>query len=254
MNPVAEVYSRIPLALRAMPYAIAIPFLAELVQHAVEIQLGMYAPGGAGAAANAPLRMIFGLIKVLCLLLFVLFAIRWWAFEGDARRAATPGILFFKGLGLFMLIEFGGESLMRLMGQGFAWAVGPAIPMAARIAIEALPIVLWWFAITLLLPWFIGMIIEDKDMNPRRSVAAVGPRIVPMFGLLLAGVLPGMIVHYAISHIAMGRAPALVWALLILDAFVVALLAMSLASAYFTIYRRAARLLRFGEGSGAGLA
>ena len=240
MNPVAEVYSRIPLALRAMPYAVAIPVVAELAQHAVEIQLGMYVPGGAGAAASAPLRMIFGLIKVFCLLLFVLFAIRWWAFDGDSRRAATPGILFFKGLGLFMLIEFGGESLMRLIGQGLSWAAGPAIPMAARIAIEALPILLWWFAITSLLPWFIGMIVEDKDMSPRRSVAAVAPRIVPMFGLLLAGVLPGMIAHYAISYMAMGRAPALVWGLLILDALVVGLLALSLASTYFTIYRRAA--------------
>ena len=79
--------------------------------------------------------MMFGLIKILSLLLFLLFAIRWWAFEGDAKRAAAPGILFFKGLGLFMLIEFGGESLMRLVGQGLSWAAGPTIPMMARIAI-----------------------------------------------------------------------------------------------------------------------
>ena len=254
VNPIAEIYSRIPLALRAMPYAVAIPILAEFAQHVVEIQLGMYDPGGPGAAVNAPLRMIFGLIKVLCLLLFLLFAIRWWAFEGEAKRAATPGILFFKGLGLFMLIEFGGESLMRLMGQGLSWAAGSAIPMVGRIVIEALPIFLWWFAITLLLPWFIGMIVEDKDMNPRRSVTAIGPRIVSTFGLLLAGLLPGVILHYAISYAAMGRAPALVWAMLLLDAFVVGLLAISLASAYFTIYRHAARRLRFGEEGEAGLA
>jgi hypothetical protein len=77
---------------------------------------------------------------------------------------------------------------------------------------------------------------------------------VPTFGLLLAGFLPGMFLHYAISYAAMGRAPALVWAMLLLDAFVVGLLAISLASAYFTIYRRAARRLCFGEEGEAGLA
>jgi len=46
VNPIAEIYSRIPRALRAMPYAVAIPVLAEIAQHAVEIQLGMYASGG----------------------------------------------------------------------------------------------------------------------------------------------------------------------------------------------------------------
>jgi hypothetical protein len=42
--------------------------------------------------------------------------------------------------------------------------------------------------------------------------------------------------------------------MLLLDAFVVGLLAISLASAYFTIYRHAARRLRFGEEGEAGLA
>jgi hypothetical protein len=240
MNPIAEIYSRIPGALRGMPYAVAIPVIAELAQHAAEIQLGMYGAGGLATAAVAPLRMLFGLIKILCLLLFLLFAVRWWAFEGNVRRAVSPGILFFKGVGLFMLIEFGGESLMSLMGKHLALLAGPTMPEPARIAITVLPILLWWFAITLLLPWFIGMIVEDKNMNPRRSVTAIGRRILSTFGLLLAGVLPAMILHYAISYVAMGRAPALVWALLVLDVVVVGLLALSLASTYFTIYRRAA--------------
>lgn len=77
-------------------------------------------------------------------------------------------------------------------------------------------------------------------MTLRRSAAAAWGRMWASLGLLLAGVLPAMAVHYALGYAAEGRPEPLVWALMLVDSAVVAFLALALASTYFTLYRRAA--------------
>ncbi|HEV2748264.1 MAG TPA: hypothetical protein VGW34_13310 [Allosphingosinicella sp.] len=243
---VRELYGRVLPFARAMPVIVALPFVAELVQHVVEIRIGMYAPGGAVTGDEQGLRLAFGAVKVLAIFLAFLFALRWWGFAGDSRRALRPTRAMLKGLAILLLVQGGGELLIIALSASLAELAGGSA--GVRLAVAAGPLLAWLLLITYLLPWFAGLLIEDKAMTPRRSIAGISGRLWANFGLLLAGYLPAMAVHYALGYAAMGRSEAAVWALMLVDAAVVALLAVSLASAYFTIYRRAAERTSGGSG------
>ena len=77
-------------------------------------------------------------------------------------------------------------------------------------------------------------------MTLRRSARAIRGRMGGTFALFLAAYLPAMVVHYALGYRAIGRPEGVVWAMMVVDAAVVALLTLLLGSAFFTIYRRAA--------------
>jgi hypothetical protein len=240
MTPVREIHARAFALAKAMPLLLALPFAAELLQHAAEIGLGMYADDGMLAPQQMRIRLLFGAVKVIAIVITLLFALRWWRFEGDTRRAARPTRLFFKGLGIFLLVQIGGELVLTTVGQLLALGVGPGEGRGLRLALLFSPLLLWLFFANLLLPWFVGLLTEDRTMTLGRSVRGVWGRLWATFGILLAGFLPAMIVHYALGYGAMGRPAPLVWAMMVVDAGVVALLSLLLASTYYTIYRRAA--------------
>ena len=238
MGGLREIYGRVlPFAL-AMPLVLAIPLCAELAQHVVEVQLGMYAVGSELTAEAERTRMVFGGAKVLAIFVVLLFALRYWAFEGDVRRAATPTVSMLKGLGIVMLVQIGGELILLGIGRSLAMTLGPDAGRGAVAALTVGPILLWLFVANLLLPWFVGLLTEDRTMSLRRSVDGIRGRMWATFALLLGAYLPPMVVHYALGYGAMGRSGAILWAMLVVDSIVVALIAVILASAYFTIYRR----------------
>jgi hypothetical protein len=239
MNAVAEIYGRVRPAIHGLPLLILLPFAAELLQHAVEIRLGMYAQGGLAAAQAVP-RMLFGVAKVLALLLTILLLLRWWGMGHLTGRMLRPGALFFRGLALLIVIQLGGDVLVLLLSRALVGALGPGAAPALRIAATVAPLLLWLFFILLLYPWFVGMVVEDNTMTARRSVAATRRHLWWAFGLLVVAVLPAMLAHYALSYGAAGRPPALVWTIMTIDAAVVAILTVLIASAQFTIYARAA--------------
>jgi hypothetical protein len=240
MGPVREIYARGFGLAMALPAVLILPFVAELLQHAVEIRLGMYAQGGELASEEMRIRLIFGAVKVLALVLTLLFALRYWRFDGDSGRAARPTIAFFKGLGLFLLIQIGGELAVGELGQLLAFAAGEEASRGLRLALLLSPLLLWLFFANLLLPWFVGLLTEDRAMTLRRSVRGIRGRLWQTFGIFLAGFLPLMFVHYALGYAAMRRPAAFVWPIMVVDAGVVALLVLALSSTYYTLYRRAA--------------
>jgi hypothetical protein len=237
MGAIREIYGRVPALAKAVPWVALLVFAAELVQHAAEIRLGMYEHGSLAPDARRT-RLLFGLAKVLVILAALIFALRWWRFDGDWRRAARPTLALFKGLAILLLVQAGAEILLALLGRlaGAALGGGPRIvPL-----VTAGPLLLWLFLATLLYPWYVGLLTEDRTMTLRRSAAGTRGRMWASFGLLLAGILPAMALHYALGYAAEGRGEPLVWALMLVDAAVVAFLALALASTYFTLYRRAA--------------
>ena len=56
----------------------------------------------------------------------------------------------------------------------------------------------------------------------------------------VACALPGTIVHYALGHGAMGRPPAVAWAILVLDALFVGYLALLISGANYVVAARVA--------------
>lgn len=237
---VRETYNRALPFIRAVPLAAAIVAGAEFAQHVVEIRIGMYAPDALVTRDEQRLRLFFGAVKILAILLTILFAVRWWAFGGDTRRAAWPTVPMFKGLSRVILVQIGGELLLLGIGALLARLAGAGAGQGARLALAAGPLLLWLLLETLLLPWFVGLLTEDRSMTLRRSIRAVSGRIWAAFGVLLMGYLPAIALHYAIGFAALGREGPVVWLLMLLDSAVVAVLAVLLASTYFTIYRRAA--------------
>ena len=237
MGAIREIYARVPALAKAAPWVVLLVFAAELIQHAAEIRLGMYENGLLAPDARR-VRLLFGLAKVLAILAAFIFALRWWRFDGDSRRAARPTLALFSGLAILLLVQAGAEILLALVGRlaGAAFGAGPRVAPL----LTAGPVLLWLFLATLLYPWYVGLLTEDRTMTLRRSVAGALGRMWASFGLLGAGVLPAMALHYALGYAAEGRAEPLVWALMVLDAAVVAFLALALASTYFTLYRRAA--------------
>ena len=195
--------------------------------------------GHLDARAQA-VRLGFGAVKIVALFLTILAALRWWRFEGDVRRALTPSWRVAKSLGFVALVQIGGD----LLGLGIGTAIVAAIgdpSRAARIAALLLPLLGWMFVAGLFYPWYVALLTEDREMTLRRSITVMRGRLFRTCALLITGYLPLMVVHYALGFGAMGRSGALLWAMMIVDAGVVALFVTMLAAIYYEIFIAAKR-------------
>lgn len=230
---VTSAYARGFGLVRALPFLLALPFTTELLQHGAEIRLGMFT-GPIDVRAQA-VRLAFGAVKVLSLFVTILVALRWWRFEGDIRRTLRPNWQLAKGLALIAFVQIGGDLLGLAIGAGILAALGDP-PRGGRIAAMVVPLLGWLFVAGLFYPWYVALLTEDREMTLRRSIAVMRGRLFRSFGLLVAGYLPLMIVHYALGFGAMGKSGAMLWAVIVLDAGVVALLVTMLAATYFEIF------------------
>lgn len=233
---VRSLYARVGAIAAAAPLILLLPVAMELIQHGVEIRLGMYAQGGHLDGHAQAIRLAFGAGKILAILLTIFVVLRFWRL-GSFARALRPGLGFLRGLLIVAVVQIAAEALALLIGRLLARLV-PSGPVHLLLLVA--PLLGWLIGSCLLLPWYVGLITDDNAMTLRRSIAGVRGRLWSSFGLLVAGVAPLMILHYALGYAAF-RAPAsIVWLLMIADAGIVAFLALAIASAYFTIYGCAA--------------
>ncbi|RVT91148.1 hypothetical protein [Sphingomonas crocodyli] len=233
---VTSAYARGFGLVRTLPLLLALTFAGELLQHAVEVRLDMFA-GPIDAQAQV-VRLGFGAIKILTLFMTILTALRWWGFDGDLSRALRPNWRLAKGLGLVILFEIAGDLLA--LGSGVVALATIGDPSrGVKIAALLVPLMGWKFIAGLFYPWYVALLIEDRAMTLRRSITVMRGRLFRTFGLLIAGYIPLMVVHYALGFGAMGRSGAILWAMLVIDAGVVALLVSMLAATYYEIYLRA---------------
>lgn len=210
----------------ACPLLALVPILAEFAQHFVEMRIGMYdRPAGAAAAESHPLRMSFGLVKVLALTFAGYWVVRFLAGGRDAEAARTwePRAvwLFSIVLALQMLLTvlglfvFPANDAIGIGFMIFGFILGPLI---ARFTVAA-PLGIW--------------------ISPLRSIRHTAPHIVFAVGFSLLAMLPLMIVHYALGIGAIFVAgSALKWAMLIADSLLVGwLAALLIAIAYVVALR-----------------
>lgn len=220
----------------ALPILFSIPVLIEFAQHVVEIDLGLYRHGMAAAAIDQR-RMTFGFAKTLALLLPGYWFVRYMAWDRDAakakrieRPAATLfGIQFALGaagqwLGLF------GPPVGELLGLGPRLAGYATLAAGAAVAVGGIYLIAWSVA------WPLG----NPRIGPLRSLAVMAGSFWRSVGYALAGVLPLMIVHYALGYGAIGRPAWLVWVMLAIDAVVVGFLALGMAGYAYLAARHAA--------------
>jgi hypothetical protein len=130
---IVETYRRAWKFILAAPYIVAIPLLAELLQHFYEITAGLYVSGTLSPEARR-IRLGFGVVKIADLVLTILIALRWWRFRADWRRIIRPRWRFAAGLGALILLEMVGDSLSDAVTPLLAFA--KAQPTGIRVAIH----------------------------------------------------------------------------------------------------------------------
>lgn len=237
-SDIATVYRSAWAFALACPLLFLIPVLVELAQHVVEWRAGMYdGIAGAKAAEADPLRLQFGFAKTLALLLPGYWFTRYILFGFDARRAARiewPAIglwlILFALNGLQQWWTLFGPSLTGLMGLSGTTAQWTGYALVLFSSVAGIYFMAWTVA------WTLGNI----AIGPIRSIGIMAGSFWRTVLLLLAGVLPLMIAHYALSFGAIFGPAILDWPLLILDTLVVGLLALTMAGSNAIAARHAA--------------
>ena len=222
----------------ALPLIAAVPFAAELIQHVIEVQVGMFdSYAGAEAAGSDPARMGFGYIKVLTLFLIGYPLFRFLASGGDRRAALTVtrtsallfGAVILLSLSMMVLNTIGGTLVTQMAGSE-ASVLG--IGLAAFLAMIVVD--------TYLAAWKVAAALG----NPRVTIAAsfrIMHRHVPWsLAYFFAIMLPLMILHYALNIGAIGLGSFTMWGMLAIDSVVASYLGILLSAAVYRMARRAA--------------
>lgn len=221
----------------ACPLLFAVPVVAEFVQHGIEIRIGMYdGIAGLKAAESSGARLGWGLVKTLSLTLAGYWVARFLLMpEGAAaaRRVDAVAVRLYAwvmlwGLAQAALALWGGDA-MRAAGLG---AVATAGSIALGLATFVLNI--------MLAPWIVGAAVGNPDLSFVRSLQLVGWSV--WWGLIfcIATILPPMALHYGFVLPAIGASPALLWAIMAVDAILVGYLGAIIAATNVAIARRAA--------------
>tara|TARA_A100001391_G_scaffold3799_2_gene2996 strand:+ start:902 stop:1651 length:750 start_codon:yes stop_codon:yes gene_type:complete len=223
----------------ALPLIAAIPLVAEFIQHVVEMQIGMYSgPEGAEAAATNADRMNFGFAKIIALSLPAYCVIRWLHSNGDksfATRLERPAIGLF-GLVLALQALFAWLSL-------YIWTEGY---MAAGFFVFGL----------IFMPLIVRFVVAaplGTLVTPLQSIRTMLPHAFYAILFPLVAILPLMAVHYALGIGAVFVAgEGVKWAMLVVDSFATAWLALAMIAAQYVIATRPAPIAAHGTGSLAG--
>ena len=234
-----EAYRTSGRFMRLLPFLVAIPVVAELVQHAIEWRTGMFESYAmAEAVAADPARMGFGQVKIAALFLMGYWAMRFAAFDGDRRRTLRfDGTAF----ALFALVLVFQALMTVVQGAAGGWLTA-AVPAGWPLLLAGFVALLAAMAIELYLaPWKAGAAIGEPHLHWGASIRIMRGNILWSFGFTLAMIAPAMIVHYALNFAAIGLTPALTAVLLALDGLLVGYMAVLMPTASYLVARRAAR-------------
>ncbi len=222
----------------ALPLIAAVPFAAELIQHVIEVQVGMFdSYAGAEAAGSDPARIGFGYVKVLTLFLIGYPLFRFLASGGDTRTALTVtrtsaslfGGVILLSSAMMVLNSIGGTLVTQVAGsEATIFGIG----LAAFLGMVVFD--------TYLAAWKVAAALGNPGLNIAASFRLMHRHVPWSLAYFLAMMLPLMVVHYALNIGAIGLAPGAMWTMLAFDSLVTAYLAILLSAAVFRMAHRAA--------------
>lgn len=221
----------------ACPLLFAVPAVAELIQHAAELHVGMYDGWKqAQAVESHPLRMATGVLKTLSLILPGYWFLRYLAHGESAAAARTwePramrlwGFVLAWGLG-WAAVGFWGGAPLRALGVGDDTILRLGFATFLGLAVFEI----------YLAPWKTGAAVGNPALSFRRSIGLVRGHFWWSLGVFFLCFLPLMVAHYALGLGAIGRPVPLVVAMLVADSLLVGYLATILIGSNFVIARRA---------------
>ncbi|ONF95892.1 hypothetical protein SPHI_18180 [Sphingomonas jeddahensis] len=236
-NDIKRLYADAGAFSLALPVLFSIPVLVEFAQHVVEIDLGLYRHGLGAAAIFDQRRLTLGFAKTLAMILPGYWFVRYMAWNRDADRAkrierpaATLfGILFALEAIIQWLVLFGPP-------VGLVLGLGPRLSSYVTLAGAIGASVIGIYLTAWLVAWPLG----NARIGPPRSIALMAGSFWRTVGYTVAGTVPLMLLHHALGYGAMGRADWLVWVMMVADALVVGLLALTSAGVAYLAAQRAA--------------
>jgi hypothetical protein len=211
----------------ACPLLALVPVAFELLQHVIEVHIGMYdSIAAARTVEHHPLRMGFGMLKVGALIAMIYWVTR-FLLDRDARFAATlepRALRLFAGY-LAFSIAMAAFQLFALPQTSGALLAGFFVSQIIGCVVVA---------------WGVAAALGNPAVGPRASVEIMAPHVAWTFVFSLVVMLPLMIPHYALAAAAMLGPKPMLWPILIGDSLLVSWLTAALsAGAYYAAIRAA---------------
>lgn len=206
----------------AAPAIVALAVVPELVQHVVEIGLGMFtSPAMFHAHGTDALRMGFGYVKVTGFTLAFLATARFWAVDGSLAATVKLPLRDVGRLLMAITLAVAQSFLFRgLAGRG-ADGVLAALSLVFQTALSV---------------YMTGAMLSDPRATLRWTLTDGWPRALFMTLLLAAAFAPCQMLHIADHKLAIGAPAPAVWALMMWDGLFVGLFAALVGSAMFVGY------------------
>ncbi|PZO72962.1 MAG: hypothetical protein DI640_10845 [Sphingomonas taxi] len=222
-------YSGSVAVLIACPLLALVPVVFELLQHAVEVHIGMYdSIATAKATEHHPLRMAFGMLKVAALTIPFYWVTRFQP-DRDATFAARPDPKAIRLFAVYCMFQLGLAAL-QLFG----------LPQTG--AVLAVSFVVGMIVGNLLLAWGVAAALGNATVGPRRSIAIMARHVPWTFAFSIAVILPLVIPHYAAAALAIAGPKVLLWPVLIADSLLVGWLTAAMAAGgYYAAVRAASK-------------
>ncbi len=205
----------------------------EMVQHAVEWELGMFAADASPEmVVESPVYHAAGIAKVAAVTVCSWLVPRYLYQERDWRRALRPDGTMGKGLAVMACIS----GLPILVPLALAAGVGGMETDGTLLWVQLTGVALM-VPLMAFMPWGVGLIAGDHSMSLRRSVRAMRGRWFWATFLMLGCFLPLAIPHFMLNLVAIGASPFVAAMLLVLDSILVGFTALVLGSVGWMIYR-----------------
>lgn len=213
--------------MRALPLLALIPVVLELLQHVVEVRIGMYASiDAAKALEQHPARMAFGMVKIIGITLPIYWTARFLA-TGDRGFAVRVDPRATGLFGFVLLFQVATAALQLFVLPQTATVV--FISFAVGFVIAAL-----------LAAWYAAAPLGNTRLGPIGSARLMAPVVMSTMILSFAAMLPLMIVHYGLAALALLGPKAALWPSMIVDSLLVGWLASILAATVYVVAARAA--------------
>ncbi|WP_010217921.1 hypothetical protein [Sphingomonas sp. PAMC 26621] len=223
----AETYRGSIAFMIACPVLTLVPVLFEILQHIVEVKIGLYASvAAAKALEHDSWRMGFGMLKVTALALSGYWVVRFLAWRDTARaaRIERPAAQLF---GVVLAVQLVSAAL-----QLFVLSNDVRVMLGSFVVLTIVSVALH--------PWFVAAALGSRAIGPRRSVAIMARNIPWSFGFLLVAMLPLMIPHQAFGVLAIVGPKPLLWPILVVDSLLVGWLSTVIVASGFVMATRAA--------------
>lgn len=211
----------------ACPLLALFPVVFEVLQHVVEVHIGMYdSIASAKALEHDPLRMGFGMLKVISLIVPAYWVTRFLAWRDPqlAARFDPVAVKLFAGFFLFQ-VALAALQLFVLPTMGWFLLGGFVGGQVVGILIAA---------------WGVAAALGNVAVGPTASVRLMARHIPWTFAFSLVAMLPLMVPHYVFGALAIVGPKALLWPVLIVDSLLVGWLAALLLAAVYVVATRAA--------------